>query len=264
MVTIGGRVTTVSLQGIDYYLSGLDPWLQGLEVFDMSAMEWKEGYDPTAAPYVTPDAVKAYYRLYGRSPSSWTHEVVRNWFTKTEFNYSMSATSSTPAPTSTGLSISSSGNTGDSSITITTPRSSSTGLSASSSSNTDASTTFQMPLSSSTDSLVASSSNAGVIAGGTIGVVAALIFTAVLAYFLLRRQICGRRSMLRLSDLGYRKSELGYSGLKSLRGVTYPPSELQGFNGPNKISGIDNPIEMQGTNYLRELPQENIAPVELA
>ena len=58
-----------------------DPWGQALGVFDLTAMEWKAGYDAHAAPYVTPDAIKAYYRQNGRYPASWTNDVVKSWFT---------------------------------------------------------------------------------------------------------------------------------------------------------------------------------------
>ena len=76
-----------------------DPWLQGLGIFDLTAMEWKEGYDPAAPPYVSPDAVKAYYQQNGRGPASWTNGVVQAWFTETTSNHTeSSSTPSTPQP----------------------------------------------------------------------------------------------------------------------------------------------------------------------
>ena len=81
-----------------------DPWPQGLGIFDLTAMEWKEGYDPAAAPYVTPDAVKAYYQRNGRGPASWSNGVVQAWFTGTTSNHTdSSSTNSTPQPSSSTL-----------------------------------------------------------------------------------------------------------------------------------------------------------------
>ena len=76
-----------------------DPWLQGLGVFDLTAMEWKDRYDPAAAPYVTPDAVKAFYHMNGRGPAKWTNDLVQAWFTKHGSNLTnSSSTPSNPAP----------------------------------------------------------------------------------------------------------------------------------------------------------------------
>ncbi len=76
-----------------------DPWLQGIGIFDLTAMEWKEEYDPAAPPYVTPDAVKSYYQRNGRGPASWSNGVVQAWFTETTSNHTdPSSTPSTPQP----------------------------------------------------------------------------------------------------------------------------------------------------------------------
>ena len=97
-----------------------DPWLQGLGIFDLTAMEWKEEYDPAAAPYVTPDAVKAYYQRNGRGPASWSNDVVQAWFTDITSNHTESSStpstpqsgSSAPRPGLPGLSRSSENNIG--------------------------------------------------------------------------------------------------------------------------------------------------------
>ena len=39
-----------------------DPWPHGINVFDLTAMEWAAEYDPNAAAYVSPDVVKQYYQ----------------------------------------------------------------------------------------------------------------------------------------------------------------------------------------------------------
>lgn len=98
MASIGGRVTN-STTPAGWSLP--DPWQQGIGVFDLTAMEWKEGYDSGAAPYVTPDAVKTYYQQNGLYPASWNNDVVKAWFTKTESNNTASNISnSTTFPTS--------------------------------------------------------------------------------------------------------------------------------------------------------------------
>ena len=104
MVSIGGLVANISLQVANDALSNAynsipDPWPQGLGVFDLTAMEWKEEYDPAAAPYVTPDPVKAYYQRNGRDPASWNNGVVQAWFTEKAPNHTNSSSSpSTPQP----------------------------------------------------------------------------------------------------------------------------------------------------------------------
>ena len=48
MVAVGGQM------GRHNHLTP-DPWDQGLGIFDMSAMEWKDSYDPNAAAYTSPE-----------------------------------------------------------------------------------------------------------------------------------------------------------------------------------------------------------------
>ena len=40
-------------------------------------------YDAAAAPYVTPDVVKAWYTEHGQYPASWSNATVETWFTGT-------------------------------------------------------------------------------------------------------------------------------------------------------------------------------------
>ena len=60
-----------------------DPWPQGIGIFDMSDFEWKDQYNPSAAPYVTPNVVKSWYEQNGRYPTSWDDNTVKAWFTQT-------------------------------------------------------------------------------------------------------------------------------------------------------------------------------------
>ena len=57
-----------------------DVWTMGIGVFDLSDMEWKDSYNASAGPYVTPDVVKNWYKQNGRYPTTWTDDVVKSWF----------------------------------------------------------------------------------------------------------------------------------------------------------------------------------------
>jgi hypothetical protein len=59
-----------------------DPWAQGIGIFDLSDMRWKDRYDPSAAAYTTPVAIKNWYNQNGQYPSRWDDSVVKGWFTK--------------------------------------------------------------------------------------------------------------------------------------------------------------------------------------
>ena len=76
MIVVGGQVANDGSSSIP------DPWSQGIGVFDLSAMEWSDSYDPSAPAYVTPKTVKSYIEANGRFPSSWDHPTVEAWFTK--------------------------------------------------------------------------------------------------------------------------------------------------------------------------------------
>ena len=39
-----------------------DPIPQGLQIFDLTEMTWSSKYDANAAPYITPQVVKAWYQ----------------------------------------------------------------------------------------------------------------------------------------------------------------------------------------------------------
>ena len=84
MISVGGEV--VSQEGYDengdlmpYTIT--DPWPQGLGVFDVTEMKWKDSYDAAAGPYSTSAMVKQYYASNPRYPSSLLNDpVLRTWF----------------------------------------------------------------------------------------------------------------------------------------------------------------------------------------
>lgn len=39
-----------------------DPWVRGMKVFDVTALEWTEKYDASAEPYEPPAMIQQHYR----------------------------------------------------------------------------------------------------------------------------------------------------------------------------------------------------------
>ena len=60
LVAIGGLDPAASPAG-DYNGSA-DPWPQGLGVFDMNALAWKDSFSATAPPYTPPDLITQYVK----------------------------------------------------------------------------------------------------------------------------------------------------------------------------------------------------------
>ena len=193
------------------YNSLPDPWLQGLGIFDLTAMEWKEEYDTAAAPYVTPDAVKAYYQRHGRGPASWTNDIVQAWFTEVTSYHTDSGNHTDSSNHTDPSSHTDSSNPKDSSSTPSTPQPSRSGLPGS------------------------SESKIGAIAGGTVGGIVALALIALCAFFLLRRHRRRGRSTVPPSDTGYQIPEMDNNGDDRIPGVSYHLCELQGINDPIEL-----------------------------
>ena len=53
MLVIGGRNPTNSS-----LYDQQDPWINGLGIFDMTALQWTSGYDAKASSYAQPDSIK--------------------------------------------------------------------------------------------------------------------------------------------------------------------------------------------------------------
>ena len=75
MAVIGGWDTTGNTS------SWYDPWAQGIGIFDLTEMAWKDHYDPSAGSYRTPQGLKDWYSQNGRYPSEWDDPTVQGWFT---------------------------------------------------------------------------------------------------------------------------------------------------------------------------------------
>ena len=74
MVSIGGIQSN-----IDSNLEVKDPWPLGLEIFDLTDLVWKQGYDANAQAYVTPQLIKQYVAANGSYPKQWNDKVVEQW-----------------------------------------------------------------------------------------------------------------------------------------------------------------------------------------
>ena len=77
----------------------VSPWDQGLGVFDLSDLAWKDAFNASAAPYVTPQVVKSYYAHNPRYPASLLRDpILRAWFTGEASNStSLNSTSNVPS-----------------------------------------------------------------------------------------------------------------------------------------------------------------------
>ena len=111
ILSIGGHPFTDNNLG--HYTA--DNFAQGLGIFDMTAMQWSDGYDANAQPYQTPDVVKAWYRENGSSPENWNSPVVQGFFEKastTNPGSSAGTVSESPSNSTAATSYSSTSHTG--------------------------------------------------------------------------------------------------------------------------------------------------------
>jgi len=81
-----GRRQMLSVGGINIDLSfpknfeDPDPWGNGLGVFDLTELAWKDRYDAEAAAYQSPAAVTEWYAKFGVASVKWASEDVRKLF----------------------------------------------------------------------------------------------------------------------------------------------------------------------------------------
>ncbi|KAK3346131.1 hypothetical protein B0T25DRAFT_551145 [Lasiosphaeria hispida] len=102
MLVVGGVYQ--SREKVDYWRS-VDPWPQGLGVFDLTAMNWSDGWDPNAVEYERPQVVRDWYSQGKKAV--WSSDGVRNLFEPSTPSASPPPDSSSTPPTpSSGLSYS--------------------------------------------------------------------------------------------------------------------------------------------------------------
>ena len=96
MLSIGG----LNPSAIDHKaaINETDPFWQGIKVFDLTAMQWTNYFNATAAPYLAPSVVTAYYAAGSRYPSTWSNDDLEDLFSQPEQNSSISNSSVTGSP----------------------------------------------------------------------------------------------------------------------------------------------------------------------
>lgn len=62
MIIIGGMDPTYSLDTLSNNHEK-DPWTQGIGVFDMTALQFKDSYQANAERYKTPDIIRRFYSI---------------------------------------------------------------------------------------------------------------------------------------------------------------------------------------------------------
>ncbi|KAK0638453.1 hypothetical protein B0T16DRAFT_421214 [Cercophora newfieldiana] len=78
-----GKRQVLSIGGTNPYLAQWtdpDPAPNGLLVFDMTAMAWRDSYDANAAAYEAPDAVQSWYSKGSLDSVEWSSEDVKRLF----------------------------------------------------------------------------------------------------------------------------------------------------------------------------------------
>jgi len=81
---VGANRQMISVGGVAEIESGgwsqIDPWYEGIGVFDMSALAWSEGFDAGAAAYESPQIVQEWYKNGGLSSVFWSSAASKTIF----------------------------------------------------------------------------------------------------------------------------------------------------------------------------------------
>lgn len=77
MLSVGGNQPSSS----DELGLALDPWVNGLGIFDMTDLEWVSAYDPNAGNYETPAIVKDYCDSDNYTIPTWSNPLPADAFT---------------------------------------------------------------------------------------------------------------------------------------------------------------------------------------
>ncbi|KAK4446547.1 hypothetical protein QBC34DRAFT_149052 [Podospora aff. communis PSN243] len=79
LLSVGGIDTDVKFP--DNFLDP-DPWANGLGVFDLTDLIWRDRYDAEAAPYQSPAVVREWYSKFGVASVKWSSDAVTRLFTE--------------------------------------------------------------------------------------------------------------------------------------------------------------------------------------
>ncbi|EAQ85859.1 hypothetical protein CHGG_07112 [Chaetomium globosum CBS 148.51] len=100
-VQIGGR-QVLSLFGKDVWKLTDDPAPNGMLLFDMTDMQWKDSYDAAAGAYERPSVLETWYNNGSFDQVDWSSEEVRRLFARRSTTPPSSTQSSGPSPTGSG------------------------------------------------------------------------------------------------------------------------------------------------------------------
>lgn len=76
-----------------------DPWTNGMQILDMSDLSWTEDYNPSAAPYQSPDVIAAFYDSNDRYPASWVDSGLQAIFQQNRSRSTSTPSGSSPSTT---------------------------------------------------------------------------------------------------------------------------------------------------------------------
>lgn len=86
MLSIGGLDPSATSLGAAH--NNTDSFWEGIKVFDLTALQWTNHYNATAAPYTAPSAVAARYAAGSRYPVTWSSSELESLFVKPASNSS--------------------------------------------------------------------------------------------------------------------------------------------------------------------------------
>lgn len=95
MLSIGGLNPAAA--NLNATQNNTDPFWEGMKVFDLTALQWTNYYNATAAPYLTPNVVASHYAAGTRYPSTWSSNDLKDIFLKRTSNASTATEPSTSA-----------------------------------------------------------------------------------------------------------------------------------------------------------------------
>ncbi|KAH8752940.1 hypothetical protein BGZ57DRAFT_912299 [Hyaloscypha finlandica] len=109
-----GRRQLVTIGGLNHHYSPSipnvwdvkDTFSQGLGIFDMTDMVWKDSYDANASDYRSPEVVKDWYAAGNQNSVNWQSKQVAISVNPTQAYIVPSTSPSTPTSSSTGLALS--------------------------------------------------------------------------------------------------------------------------------------------------------------
>ena len=102
MLSIGG----LNPSAANAYAAGndTDPFWEGVKVFDLTALQWTNYFNATAAPYVAPSTIATHYATSSRYPSTWSSKDLAGLFmmpTSDSFTPFEPSASTSPHPSNT-------------------------------------------------------------------------------------------------------------------------------------------------------------------